>query len=139
MTPPDIDTARVRAGNVRVPHQEFFAIWREARDVESAADGAHDWYAAAVALTCRWMAATPLQTALCGGLPRSPATERACLANEDLIEAEWRAAQQLELHRPELASRPGWCDGVRATLRWAWRQEGPAPLQLTPRPRPPHR
>jgi hypothetical protein len=27
-------------------------------------------------------------------------------------------------------SRPGWCEGVRATLRWAWRHQGPPPLPL---------
>ena len=52
------------------------------------------------------------------------------LAYEELIEEEYLAAQDLEQRRPDLAARPGWCEGVRATLRWAWRAEGPPPLEL---------
>ncbi len=89
-----------------------------------------DWYAGAVALTCRWMAAAPLRTSRGGGLVRSPATRRRVLAYEELIEEEYLAAQDLEQRRPDLAARPGWCEGVRATLRWAWRAEGPPPLEL---------
>ncbi|WP_328304475.1 hypothetical protein [Actinomycetospora sp. NBC_00405] len=51
------------------------------------------------------------------------------LAYEELIEAEFLAAERLEETRPHLVrSRPGWCEGIRATLRWAWRREGPPPL-----------
>lgn len=61
---------------------------------------------------------------------RSPATRRRGLAYEELIEEEFLAAQDLEQRRPDLAARSGWCEGVRATLRWAWRAEGPPPLEL---------
>lgn len=126
------DAAGLPPGNVRVPRRSFIAIWEaaSARDVEQAAQGVTDWYAGAVALTCRWMAAAPLRTPGGGGLVRSPATRRRTLAYEELIEEEFLAAQDLEGRRPDLAARPGWCDGVRATLRWAWRAEGPPPLEL---------
>lgn len=119
--------ARIATGNVRVPHEEFRTVWHEAnrRETELA-----DWYAGAVAQTCRWMAAVPMRTALCGGLPRSPVTLRACVATEELIEAEWQAAQRPERFSPSLAARPGWPDGVRATLRWAWCGQGPPPIEL---------
>jgi hypothetical protein len=132
MYPADADVARIRAVNDRVPRTEFVAVWREAsrRGPEPGDSSPTDWYASAVALTCRWIAAVPMRTALCGGLPRSPVTERACLADEGSIEVEWSAAQRLEESEPELAAaRPGWCDGVRDTLRWAGRGEGPAPIE----------
>jgi len=50
-------------------------------------------------------------------------------AYEELIEAEFLAAEQLAWRRPDLVEhRPGWCEGIAATLRWAWRRNGPAPL-----------
>ncbi len=69
-------TERIATGNVRVPHEDFLRVWNEAsrREAEQADDA--DWYVRAVAHTCRWMAAIPMRTALCGGLPRSPVTQR---------------------------------------------------------------
>ena len=126
------DISGIPPGNVRVPRRDFVALWRaaSAHAAGQAERGATDWYAGAVALTCRWMAAAPLRTAQAGGLVRSPATRRRVLAYEELIEEEFLAAQDLEQRRPDLAARPGWCEGVRATLRWAWRAEGPPPLEL---------
>jgi hypothetical protein len=126
------DIARIPIGNVRVPHRDFVAVWRGAtvRGAEAGARGVTDWYTGAVALTCRWMAAAPTRTSRGGALTRSPATRRRVLAYEELIEEEFLAAQDLEERRPELAARPGWCEGVRATLRWAWRADGPPPLDL---------
>ena len=130
VTPSDI--ACIPAGNLRVRTDDFVALWQTARSRDAAlgAQGATDWYAGAVALTCRWMAAAPMRTDSGGGLVRSPATRKRVLAYEELIEEEFLAAQELEQRRPDLAARPGWCDGVRATLRWAWRAEGPPPLEL---------
>lgn len=120
-----VDRTGIAAANVRVPHDEFLAVWRAAdRDPG-------DWYAVAVAQTCRWMAAVPMRTALCGGLPRSPVTQRACVARVDLIEAESRDARHPERFAPALAARPGWCDGVRATFDWAWTGQGPPPLRVS--------
>lgn len=63
----------------------------------------------------------------------SPATGRSVRAYEELIEAECVAAERLLARRPvpaTLARRPGWVDGIVATLRWAWRRDAPAPLQI---------
>ena len=66
-------------------------------------------------------------------LAPSPATRRQVRAYEELIEAEYLAAEQLDVRRPDLVEhRPGWCEGIRATLRWAWRHEGPAPAGRRP-------
>lgn len=126
------DIVGIPVGNVRVPRSDFVALWQAASALgaDQGVEGVTDWYAGAVALTCRWLAAAPVRTSRGGGLTRSPATRRRALAYEELIEAEYLAAQDLEQRRPELAARSGWCEGVRATLRWAWRAEGPPPLDL---------
>ena len=130
----DADVAAIPARNVRVPASEFVAVWRAASngDHHDASRGGEGWYAAGVAATCRWLATAPSR--LANGLTDStpaPATRRTAMAYEELIEAEWLAAARLEETRPHLArSRPGWCEGVRATLRWAWRRQGPPPLEV---------
>lgn len=126
------DVAGLPVHNIRVPQGEFISLWRtaNAQSADQGADGVTNWHAGAVALTCRWMAAAPTRTRSGGGLTRSPATRRRVLAYEELIEEEYVAALDLELRRPDLAARLGWCEGVRATLRWAWRAEGPPPLEL---------
>jgi hypothetical protein len=130
----DADVAAMPARNVRVPLSDFVAVWRAAsdRDHDDSSRGGEGWYAAAVATTCRWLATAPsrLQNGLADSTP-APATRRTAMAYEELIEAEFLAAERLEELRPDLArSRPGWCEGVRATLRWAWRRQGPPPLDL---------
>lgn len=124
MDPTRTDAPRISAENVRVPHDEFLEVWRAA---ERAGDA--EGYPGAVAQTCRWLAAVPLRTALCGGLPRSPVTQRACVARAALIEAEWEAARE-----PGPADRPGWADGVRATFAWAWLRQGPPPIDVSSSP-----
>lgn len=124
------DVAGLPPGNLRVPHDEFVAVWRTAsmRDGE----GTLDWYAGAVASTCRWLATAPAR--LPNGtatMLRSPATRRTGVPYEELIESEYLEALILEQRRPRLArTRPGWCEGVRDTLRWAWRREGPPPYEV---------
>ena len=130
MSPTVSDRVRVAAENIRVPRDEFVAVWQEAGRREAGGGQDTDWYLGAVVQTCRWMAAVPLRSALCGGLTRSPVTLRSCRARPELIEAECRAAQRQEHFSPELAARPGWCEGVRATFRWAWRRQGPPPFAL---------
>ena len=126
MAPTRADATRLRVENLRVPREEFQAVWDEARRREA------DGYTEAVAQTCRWLAAVPMRTALCGGQARSPVTLRACVAQPASIEDEWQAAQDRDRFVPDLAARPGWCDGVRATLAWAWDRSGPPPLEVTP-------
>jgi hypothetical protein len=130
------DIARIPPGNLRVPREEFVAVWSEAarRGDELGDRGVTDWYLGGVAVTCRWLAAAPSRTARGGGLMRSPATRRSVVAYEELIEAEYLAAQTLEQRRPELAAREGWCEAVRATLSWAWRREGPPPVEVPASP-----
>jgi hypothetical protein len=129
----DADVAALPARNVRVPRPEFVAVWRAAseRDQDTV-HGGEGWYAAGVASTCRWLATAPSR--LANGLAEAtpaPATRRTAMAYEELIESEWLAAERLEETRPHLArSRPGWCEGIRATLRWAWRRQGPPPLDI---------
>ena len=134
----EADVARIPVGNLRVPRAEFGAVWAaaERRCGEQGARGITDWYAAGVAITCRWLA-----TAIVEG-PRgrrgpayAPVSGRRDSAYEELIEAEYLAAEQLDLRRPDLVEhRPGWCEAIRATLRWAWRHAGPPPLPLPARP-----
>jgi hypothetical protein len=86
----DADVAAIPVRNVRVPRDEFVAVWRAAsdRDHHDRARGGEGWYAAAVATTCRWLATAPSR--LANGLADStpaPATRRRALAYEELIEA----------------------------------------------------
>ena len=128
------DVAGIPAGNIRVPQDEFVAVWMTAstRAEEQGAQGATDWYAVAVAVTCRWLATAPMRPRTGPHrLTRSPATKRARVAYEELIEAEYLAAETLEQRRPDIVEHePGWCEGVRATLRWAWRRSGPGPVEV---------
>lgn len=129
------DIARIPVGNLRVPRGDFAAVWAaaERRCTELGERGVtDDWYPAGVAVTCAWIATATVRPI--SGRPfaaRSPVTRLTSLAYEERIEAEYLAAEQLDVRRPDLlASRPGWCEGIRATLRWAWRRSGPAPLQV---------
>lgn len=130
-----MELGRTPAGNVRVPLADFGRVWAaaEAQSADEAARGVTDWHAGGVVVTCRWLAGAVVtyQTGR-RQLPRSPATERIVTAYEELIEAEYLIAESLDLVRPDLVEhRPGWCEGIRATLRWAWRCNGPMPLAYT--------
>lgn len=126
--------ARIPVGNLRVSHAEFAAVWASAerQSRKHAAEGGTDWYAGAVALTCRWLAgAAYVSPQGAAEAARSPITFSAAAANEELIEREFQAAELLQTRDPRLAAaRPGWCEGIQATLRWAWRRRGPAPLDI---------
>lgn len=130
----EVDIARIPAGNLRVPRSEFAAIWRAAeRHAREQADrGITDWYAGGVAITCRWLSAAVVESRTGRQQPAfSPVTNRSGRAYEELIDAEYLAAEQLDVRRPDLvAARPGWCEAIRATLRWAWRHAGPPPIIL---------
>lgn len=130
------DVARIPVDNIRVSREDFAAVWgaAELRCAELGEQGVtDDWYAAGVAVTCAWIAtATVRPVSGRSFAARSPATRTTAVAYEELIEAEYLAAEQLDVRRPDLlASRPGWCEGIRATLRWAWRYSGPAPLPIS--------
>jgi hypothetical protein len=123
----DATTQRIPEGNLRVPLSDFVAVWRAAEFQN--AQGRLDWYAGGVCAACRWLAGAATDDA--GRIERapSPATSRAVLAYEESIEAEYLAAQTLAKRRPSLARhQPGWCEGIAATLAWAWRGQGDRPL-----------
>jgi hypothetical protein len=125
---------RIPVGNLRVPRAEFGALWVEAERLnrEQSAGSSSDWYPAAVAVTCRWLACAVVQDQTGRrALAPAPATRGRTRAYEELIEAEYLAAEQLDVRRPDLVEhRPGWCEGIRATLRWVWRCEGPRPFAV---------
>ena len=129
------DIARIPVRNLRVPRDEFVAVWSEAQRLSSerTAHGVTDWYLGGVVTTCQWLAGVIVRTNTGRRYPAySPATRRTATAYEELIEAEYLAAELLDVRQPGLVtSRPGWCEGIRATLRWAWRRNGPPPLDLT--------
>lgn len=126
--------ARIPAGNLHVPHGDLAAVWdaAEGRSAEQAEQGVLDWYAAAVVATCAWMACAIYHPPW--GRPHpaeAPVTRTRASAYEELIEAEYLAAERFEELYPHRAERaPGWGDGTRATLRWAWRGQGPPPIKI---------
>lgn len=128
----DALVAAVPVGNLRVLRAEFAAVWADAerRATEAADRGVTDWYAGGIAVTCRWLAgAVVTDDRGRRELARSPATWRAGRAYEELIDDEYLVAERLAMTRPDLLEhRPGWCEAIRATLRWAWRHVGPPPF-----------
>ena len=123
------DIARVPPGNIRVPRADFAAVWTVAERTAR-----NDWPTLGVAQTCRWIAHSR-GTTFNGRIPmaHAPVTERTRLAFEELIEAEYLAAEKLTAVQPRpawLVERPGWIEAVCATLRWAWARTGPPPLPL---------
>jgi len=134
----EADIARIPVGNLRVSWAAFGTVWAAAEDRDwAAAAGVAPWYRAGVAATCRWLAGARVESVIGGRrLAPSPVGGREVLAYEELIEAEYLAAEQLGQRCPDLVEhRPGWCEAMAATLRWAWRHEGPAPLPvLSPAP-----
>jgi hypothetical protein len=130
----EAEVARVPVGNLRVSRAAFGVVWAaaEQRNTEQGERGVTDWYAAGVVVTCRWLAGATVRSSKGQSyLAYSPVTRRTARAYEELIEAEFLAAERLTQQRPDLAvSRPGWCEAIRATLRWAWRHDGPPPLAV---------
>lgn len=131
------DIERIPVRNLRVPLDEFVAVWAEAerRNTEQAERGVTDWYAGGVIVTCRWLARAVVRPA--SGqrrVARPPVSRHDEPAYEELIEAEYLAAELLDERRPNLVeSRPGWCEATRATLRWAWRSSGMPPIDVSVR------
>lgn len=132
MTALDQALHRVPARNLRVARAEFGAVWAAAQ-TQADAYGQHKivhWYTSGIIVTCMWLADAHYVPARgCSHPARSPVEDRAISAAEDSIEAEYQAAELMAERQPWLLEqRPGWCEGIRATLRWAWRNEGPPPL-----------
>lgn len=131
------DVVRIPVRNLRVPRNEFVAVWAaaERRTTEQAERGITDWYVGGVTVTCRWLARAVVRPA--SGprhLARPPVSRHDERAYEELIEAEYLAAELLDVRRPDLArSRPGWTEAIQATLRWAWRCSGSPPIDVPAR------
>ena len=93
-----------------------------------------DWYTGGVVVTCRWVATAIVRPAAGPWRPaRSPVTGRSNQAYEELIEAEYLAAEVLAMRRPVpawLAERPGWIEAILATLDWCWRGSKHPPMEL---------
>lgn len=125
----DAMVAAIPRGNIRVPRDEFAALWRAA---ECAQEAHNTWQGAGVTMTCRWLARATVRPP--DGRPYlafSPVTERDALASEERIEDELLAAEKMALRRPvpqRVLDRPGWLDAVIATLSWAWLRRGTPPV-----------
>ncbi|GAA4963046.1 hypothetical protein GCM10025792_00980 [Pseudonocardia tropica] len=128
------DVDRIPPGNLHVPRRDFGLLWAaaEQRSEEQGARGVTDYAAGAVAITCRWLAVATVDGP--GGRRRpasAPITSTSRTAQEELIEAEYLAAETLAA-RPAppdwLARQPGYLAAVCATLRWAWRGVGSPPV-----------
>ena len=125
------DLARVPAEHLRTPRAEFARLWLAA---EERAESDPDWYAFGVAATCRWMAGVTVRPDQGPWYPApAPVTQRTGRSTPELIQQECMEAELLAMRRPEptwLARRPGWIDGVIATLNWAWLGTGSVPLDI---------
>ena len=85
------DVDGIPAANIRVPRREFVAVWRTAstRAEEQGAQGATDWYAVAVAVTCRWLATAPKRPRTAPPpQTRSPPPNRPRVAKQEFIDAQ---------------------------------------------------
>jgi hypothetical protein len=120
----------VPRGNLHVSRDEFLARWRLVEHLGEG--GSADWYVAGVRATCRWLACAAVPSIMGGWeLARAPVTRHSRLAHEELIEAERLAAEvQLLRHPGGLQGRPGWLEGIVATLQWAWAGALEAPLEV---------
>lgn len=128
----DAMVTAIPRGNIRVPRDEFAALWRDAEAFhdERVRSRVGDWYGAGIVMTCRWLArATSRPSEGRPHMTRSPVTSRQVSAIEELIDAELLAAEKLAIRSPGwLADRPGWLDAVIATLTWAWLRRGEPPV-----------
>jgi hypothetical protein len=130
------DVARVPVENLSVSRAEFAALWAaaERHQEEQARLHVTDWYGAGVVVTCRWIARATVRPETGPWRPaRSPVTGSTKMAYAELVEAECRAADLLEMRQPRpewLAGRPGWIEGIVATFNWVWRRTGGPPMDL---------
>jgi hypothetical protein len=117
-------------GNIHVSRDEFVALWRLVEHLGEANPA--DWYVAGVAATCRWLACAAVPSILGGWqLARAPVTRRSNLAHEELIQTELLAAEVKAIRNPGgVEGRPGWLEGIVATLQWAWADSSAAPLDV---------
>ena len=124
------DFERVPRENLRVPWDEFVAVWSLA---ERRAD-AGSLYALGVAKTCRWIAHANVPGVIFGPDPAwPPITHRQILADPDTIEAE--TVQAAVWYALDPADReghwePGLLEGIAGTFHWVWWECGFPPLDI---------
>ena len=106
------------------------ALWRVTEHLAAARPA--DWYVVGVAMTCRWLACATVPSVLGGWeLAWAPVTERKTMAHEELIASELLAAERATIRNPfGIEGRPGWLEGIVATLQWAWGGSAVHPLEL---------
>jgi hypothetical protein len=129
------DFDRIRRENLRVRVTDFARLWLTAErrgDALKAQGAAGDWYLAGVQVTCRWLGHAFVTFDYPSGPAREPAyapiTRTRERAYEELIERETQAAE-LAAGRG-LPGRPGFAEGVLATLAWTWRRSGIPPIEV---------
>jgi hypothetical protein len=126
------DVERIPPGNLRVPRDEFAAVWAEVERLydEKARTGQDDWYTTGVALTCEWLA-TAIVPSIVGGMrpARAPVSKRMAAAHEELIEYEVLAAERLAA-QPSKWIDPEWLAAVVNTLAWAWKGTAGPPIDM---------
>lgn len=133
------DLKGIPPANLRVPRDEFVALWAEAEDAHerlTAANIVH-WDVWGVASTCRWLAgATSRLPTGKRYVSRSPVTQREHSAMPERITAELLAGETLLMRAnpsPTMAKRHVQYLAAVATLRWAWMGSEPAPYNVVSR------
>jgi hypothetical protein len=120
--------ATVPDANLRVPRAEFGALWALV-ELLATRPGPDDDFLIGVLRTCRWLADQPVSSDSRerAEMPAAPFTRQQHAAMPETVEAEFVAAAAAGRRggRPELAR------GVVATLVWAWRGTGAAPLDIS--------
>jgi len=128
------DFERIRQENLRVRLTDFARLWLAAEQRADALnrEGQGDWYLAGVQITCRWLAHATVVLNYPSGPVRQPATapitHARARAYEELIELETQAAERWVGR--EWPGRPGFVEGVVATLAWTWRRSGVPPIEV---------
>jgi hypothetical protein len=128
------DFERIRRENLHVRVTDFARLWwtAEQRADALAAGGGSDWYLAGVQITCRWLAHSFVTFDYPSGPVRqaahAPITRTRSRAYEELIELETQAAEGWAGR--EWPGRPGFVEGVMATLAWTWRGSGVPPIEV---------
>jgi hypothetical protein len=123
------DFERIPHENLRVPRDEFVAVWVLAEGLAEVGE----WYDIGVAFSCRWIACAHIPALGRSGwlLARAPLTEQQGWAEPESIEAEAATADRwLAQNANGIGGQPGFLEGVAATLEWVWRGNGHPPLDI---------
>ena len=120
--------AKVPSLNLRVSRAEFGTLWAFAEHLATQPGPDYD-FLVGVVFTCRWLAAQPVWSDLISRaeMPAAPLTGRQHAAMSETVEAELVSAAATAARR---GVRADLAHGVVATLTWAWRGTGAAPLNL---------